>query len=494
MPTLQQTGLDEANDITSSYVVLGIPVPRIAQELACTQPVCWATEGDIRAVELLRDFGSDRGMEAMQACNLATGYSDVIILLERPRAKTYDIAFEKFVQNSDTLRAVDELIRFATKGTRSIYTVTVLDAFSFQEIRESTVNNKECHQLLGKILRVKKPRVVIRCHRDKYQDPWMRRFEVQGEGYRLWRSEISIDDNHTTVVFQSFHPSCAIHNTDCRPEYRALLIHHFIAAFGELQGRGQLPACAEDLRLLCLRKGERMTKPTLSLYLAARYIRHLFSERYDELDKAIPIEIADSTPEEAMKDCSHAFSTMYQCFSNLSKGECSPGSLAIAKIMNFYWKDFFKQEPLFRQIAWLLRMKGCQQQEWITPKPNTLKLDGSIILLSIEERLERLTIREADLPEGGLTRKRAELLKKTREKTREAEGHLRQAPVTELAESMRIAEVLQYYGPFWQSGTNSLDGNVVNVVFHHGYLNELERLLQGLLITTPEGDLVPRIL
>jgi hypothetical protein len=65
-----------------------------------------------------------------------------------------------------TLWAVDELIRFATDGARSIHTVTVLDAFSFKPKDENHILDERCHQLLAEILKVKRPKVVIRCHRD----------------------------------------------------------------------------------------------------------------------------------------------------------------------------------------------------------------------------------------------------------------------------------------------------------------------------------------
>ena len=70
-----------------------------------------------------------------------------------------------------TLWAVNELIRFTTNGARSIYTVTVLDAFSFKPNEESHIPDERCHQLLAEILRAKRLKVVIRYYKDEYKDP-----------------------------------------------------------------------------------------------------------------------------------------------------------------------------------------------------------------------------------------------------------------------------------------------------------------------------------
>jgi hypothetical protein len=122
------------------------------------------------------DFGKEFDVpcdEIDHACNLASGPADVVVILERPKTRTshnYGHPFPQFVGCCKTLWAVDELIRFATNGARSIHTVTVLDAFSFKPDDKSHIPDERCHQLLAEILRAKKPKVVIRCHRGEYKD------------------------------------------------------------------------------------------------------------------------------------------------------------------------------------------------------------------------------------------------------------------------------------------------------------------------------------
>lgn len=250
--------------------------------------MCLPSRGDEETTEILRSLGSNfnsKSDEVTQACNLAAGSSDIVIILERPldaQKHRFNVSFGQFVRSSKTLSAVDELIRFATQGARSIYNVTVLNAFSYQPGKDLTERDRECHEALARILQRKKPKVILRCHREEYRDEWLRRIELPGEEYRFGRNEINITEEYTTIVLQSFHPSCAINNTDYRPEYRALLIYHFVAAFRKLRSEFPLPDTAETIRELCLGKGKRRRSdiPSFEPWQAAFSISHALGERY----------------------------------------------------------------------------------------------------------------------------------------------------------------------------------------------------------------------
>lgn len=248
-------------DCHNLHICLGIPIPLSVQALPLSPPASFHHLGDLSSLQALRDFGREFDVpcdEIDQACNLASGPSDVIVILERPKTRTsheYRHPFSRFVGNCNTLWAVDELIRFATCGARSIQTVTVLDAFSFKPKDRSRIPDERCHQLLAEILRAKRPKVVLRCHRDAYKDPWMKQFEFPGEEYKFVRTEVRAGADYRTIVLQSFHPSLAVNNAARRPEYRCLLIYHFVAAFAELSGVSQLHEDAEEIRQLCTKKG-----------------------------------------------------------------------------------------------------------------------------------------------------------------------------------------------------------------------------------------------
>lgn len=63
--------------------------------------------------------------------------------------------------------------------------MTVLNAFSFKPNDKSHILDKQCHQLLAEILRAKKPKVAIRCHRGEYKDSWMKHFELLAKSTSL---------------------------------------------------------------------------------------------------------------------------------------------------------------------------------------------------------------------------------------------------------------------------------------------------------------------
>ena len=248
-------------------ICLGISIPLSVQALPRTPPASFHHPGDLTSLQALKDFGKEFDVpcdEIDQACNLASGPADIVVILKRPKTRKsheYGHPFPQFVRRCKTLRAVDELIQFATNGARSIHTVTVLDAFSFKPDDKSYIPDERCHQLLADIIRAKKPKVVIRCHTGGYNDPWMKHFELPSKEYQFVRKELEAGGNHKITILQSFHPSLAINYAARRPEYRCLLIYHFIAAFAELSGVSQLHEEAEEIRQLCIKK-----QYVLSLY------------------------------------------------------------------------------------------------------------------------------------------------------------------------------------------------------------------------------------
>ena len=240
-------------------ICLGIPIPLSVQHLTRIPPASFHHPGDLTSLQAFRDFGKEFNVpwdEIEQACNLASGPADIVVILERPKTRTshnYGQPFPKFVSSCETLWAVDELIRLATNGARSIHTVTVLDAFSFKPNDKSHIPDKRCHQLLADIIRAKTPKVVIRCHTGEYKEPWMKPFELPSKNYNFVRKEVPAGGRYQTTILQSFHPSVALNYAARRPQYRCLLIYHFIAAFAELSGVSLFHKEAEKIRQLCVK-------------------------------------------------------------------------------------------------------------------------------------------------------------------------------------------------------------------------------------------------
>ncbi|KAH8802776.1 hypothetical protein F5884DRAFT_803017 [Xylogone sp. PMI_703] len=373
-------------------ICLGIPVPRCVQVLPCTPPVSFYHQGDIESLELLRNFGKHFACaenEINHACYLASGPSDVVVILQRPKPRkyhNYDYPFPQFVDHCETLRAVDQLIQYATNGARSIHTVTVLDAFSFKPNKDDDIPDEECHQLLAEILRRKMPKIVIRCHTDEYKDPWMKQFELAREDYKLLRKEIQVDENHTITVLQSFHPAIAVYHAKYQPEYRCLLIYHFIAAFSELSGASQLNEAAEEIRKLCVKKRRGgWDQTSLSSWYAPIDLIKAFEQRYGDI---YPIRLKQKSDRKGLKTKGKILSEMYDWLRHLAGPSCTFGALGIAKAIVFLWKEHFTTNPLYKQITLLLLFKGSQLEEWF-PMANHE--------LPIEEKLSKLQITSPEL-------------------------------------------------------------------------------------------------
>ncbi|KAJ4175817.1 hypothetical protein NW767_015660 [Fusarium falciforme] len=224
---------------------LDIPVPRCVQNLVLEPPVCWPREEDIRVLNLIQGFGKEFARpknEIEQTCSLASGPSDLVIILERPyKEQTYDGTFGEFVKRCETLKRVDELISFSSKGARSIHTVTVLDAFSFKPQQATPIPSERCHQLIEEILKLKKPKVVLCCWNQDCEQPFIAQFKSHGVGTWPFRDQVDIEGN-STIAIRSFHPAAAVcYDKSRKACCRMLLLCHFALAFGELAGSTIVP-------------------------------------------------------------------------------------------------------------------------------------------------------------------------------------------------------------------------------------------------------------
>lgn len=239
---------------------LDIPVPRCVREILLEPPVCPPRDEDNKALDLIKDFGARFGRsedEIKQACNLASGLSDVAIILERPREnQPYPSNFDEFVQECETLKRVDELIRLGSKGARSIHTVMVLDAFTFSPTPKDPENpklpltppDKDCHELIEQIVKLKRPKVILACWQGVCGNPFVLRFKSLGVGTNPILTE-TVVKTQTTNVIQSFHPGCVLnYDVTLKPYCRMLLMCHFIIAFRVLAGSTEIPEWIETIR------------------------------------------------------------------------------------------------------------------------------------------------------------------------------------------------------------------------------------------------------
>jgi hypothetical protein len=249
--------------MASSSYCLGIPMPQCIEKLVETPPICIASQKDLDTIQVLREVGHERQRpehEIIQATNLASGLSNIVVILLRPRLHErhhFDVDFNNFVQDCETLKVVDELIRFTSNKTRCIHTVTVLNAFSYQPLDHKPTLDKQSEKILSKMLQIKKPRIIIHYHNKKYTNSWIIRFNLNQGPYRLQRELVEISNNHSAIIIPSFHPSAAVNHDKHRPELQILLVYHFVNAFHALKYKPNrkewpnLPCCAQEILESC---------------------------------------------------------------------------------------------------------------------------------------------------------------------------------------------------------------------------------------------------
>lgn len=118
-------------------------MPRCLRQMTQSPPVCLLRDGDFQATQILREHGQKSGSSShsiTQASNPASGLSDVIIILERPR---------------------------------------IVDALSLQPEKNAEADLR-CEGILARFLQVKRPHVIIHCTNSVYKSSWMSRFNFGG--------------------------------------------------------------------------------------------------------------------------------------------------------------------------------------------------------------------------------------------------------------------------------------------------------------------------
>ena len=224
---------------------LDIPLPGCIGEFRCLEADYHLSAVEDEVVRLIRSFGESYSIpesEIQKYLQLAQGGDDLVILLERPVAgQDYTLPFEKFIENSKTLNAVDELLRFASGGRRSIHNVSIINAYSFKPKAALNPPNKACHDLVKSILQAKLPRAVLGCTGEIDCSHWLGQFCASSPSGKLRTTTIHLDPAKETMFISSFHPSYCINWFPTDADLRLLLIYHFCFAIFCLSQRQKSP-------------------------------------------------------------------------------------------------------------------------------------------------------------------------------------------------------------------------------------------------------------
>lgn len=142
--------------------------------------------------------------------------------------------------------------------------------------------------------------------------------------------------------------ACFVHVSNVRVGLHGKCVHDCDA--GDTSSPIRTESYVEEIRQLCLKKGQRREKPHILDWQAASHIEDAFHTRYNGIETSICLGFAEDTPAEYLLRRLRLVSEMFLVLQSLAKGFCAPASLAIAKTINFYWKDHFAKSPIFPQI------------------------------------------------------------------------------------------------------------------------------------------------
>ncbi|CAP79854.1 hypothetical protein PCH_Pc12g02270 [Penicillium rubens Wisconsin 54-1255] len=376
-------------------------IPRCLREMTQSPPLCLHQQKDIQAIQILREHGQESGCSyhsTTQAIDLASGLSDVIVILERPRTEishSPNQSYADFVNGCHTLKAVDELLRFASRGTRDIGTVTVVNAFSLQPDKNALKADLRCEEILAQFIQMKRPQIIIHCTNTKYGSPWMRRFNFGGDPYRVRSEHIEIDDGHTAIVIPSFHPSHAINYYKHRLELRVLLMYHFALAFHSLRGETVISCCANKIKDLCLVKGKRMDSPTD--WELASCISDNISQFYLYRGKdVVPLSkggFADESLSEQIARESETFDSLSFWLTLLLEKPQKFELFGLASARFLLQKANSNHTPLYSKVSSVLLGVVTEQDHWF------LQVNDSNVT-DVEEKLSSLTIQDGTQVSG----------------------------------------------------------------------------------------------
>ena len=180
------------------------------QALPSAPPVASGNTNDDEVLELLRRFR--RRLHRSEP-------ADLVVILQYPCARqNYRVSFERLI------------IKFATRGARSTYTVIVLDAFSSKPlIDQAEPSDEECKDLTAEVLRLKRPRVLLCCcccccccWSENSTSHWVDECRSGRVGSLSLPIGTVIEDQPAVIV-RSFHPAPALYWNNCNAKYRFCL-------------------------------------------------------------------------------------------------------------------------------------------------------------------------------------------------------------------------------------------------------------------------------
>lgn len=219
----------------------------------------------------------------LNARRLARGYEDFVVVLIEPTDKAEQVPFSDMLAASPTLRAVDETLKFASGGERTIENTIILDvrAFRSNSIRisqspEDRLRDDElAYKNFKQIMNVLRPRVVIvcQCITNEAADEFVRSLSSSiDEAGDMFLQKLS--NNHECLFVKSFHPMYYGRSSDNalkRVMREYLFDATFIIALNALAGNRISGMGVNNLRR-CAQDGPAFICATEGIYLSYQWI------------------------------------------------------------------------------------------------------------------------------------------------------------------------------------------------------------------------------
>ncbi|KAK7926854.1 hypothetical protein PG985_003852 [Apiospora marii] len=233
---------------------LDVPVPGCIRGLLVQEAsVSCAESADYKINRRIRAFCENEKHYSSAAidlaCDLASGPSDLIVLVESlPQVLEYNADLATFVRECPMLKAVDELIHFASNGTRSIETVSVLQNIAYPGYDIGVLSMMQADRLVWDIINLKKPKVVLCCWSGVfYEQDFPFLGKVMSKGVGTWPpfEHVEIRDSKILTI-RSFRPDITLRRRGKSPNTRMLLIYHFVLAFHLLEDPAGSPRQVPD--------------------------------------------------------------------------------------------------------------------------------------------------------------------------------------------------------------------------------------------------------
>jgi hypothetical protein len=214
---------------------LDIPVPPSVRDLRPHPQTLPAAHLDSAVRHSIQEFGKEHNIplkEVEKAYELADGYHDVVVLLERPANNhNYDVSFKDFVEMSPVLKSLDETLRFITSGARDIRTTSILDVFMFKpKGRWHPPSDNKCHDLVQELLCLIKPDCVIACCSKFSAEHRLSRFHsVQPQDAPIPATEEI--EGKSVACIRCFHPGYFVNHIQHEPKARLAFIVGIMLGF-----------------------------------------------------------------------------------------------------------------------------------------------------------------------------------------------------------------------------------------------------------------------